>query len=231
VDVAFPLGCFIAVTACKGRVSRPLVKRHMYAALAKELTDRVVPGRHVRGRDAALDKVVQVDQGPIRAGTPAVETRRPTPGVDPSGRVRADHEARSRLQRAGYLNVKGAVRGLRGDGTIKIRDAVPARWTCNARVPRRRTPPTPWPVHYKARPSRTCSDMPIEEAAGSSRPFPRSNGTWHLVDVGLGYVRRGPPPDPVRREASGSRLESELQRRSTGRTILRPRRAPTTGCT
>src|SRR6266851_4894878 len=66
-DVAFPLGCFIAVTGVSGSGKSTLVNDILYSSLAKELHGtRIVPGKHTRVSGMQhLDKVVHVDQGPI----------------------------------------------------------------------------------------------------------------------------------------------------------------------
>ncbi len=95
IDVAFPLGTFIAVTGVSGSGKSTLVNDILYAALAKELHGtRIVPGRHVKVTGMhQLDKVVHVDQGPIGR----------TPQVQPSdlhGRVRP-HQAAVRADDRG----------------------------------------------------------------------------------------------------------------------------------
>lgn len=76
-------------------------------------------------------------------------------------------------------------------------------------------------VHFKGRTVADVLDMPIEEAAEFFAAFPAiSRHLSTLVDVGLGYVRLGQPaPTLSGGEAQRVKLASELQKRSTGRTV------------
>ncbi len=77
-------------------------------------------------------------------------------------------------------------------------------------------------VHYKGKTIAEVLDMPIEEAveffAKRSRSSPATCST--LVEVGLGYVRLGQPATTLSGgEAQRVKLATELQQRSTGRTL------------
>ena len=76
-------------------------------------------------------------------------------------------------------------------------------------------------VHFKGKTIAEVLDMPIEEASEFFAAVPAiSRHLSTLVDVGLGYVRLGQPaPTLSGGEAQRVKLASELQKRSTGRTV------------
>jgi len=76
-------------------------------------------------------------------------------------------------------------------------------------------------VHYKAKTIAEVLNMPIEEAAEFFAAIPAiARHMRTLVEVGLGYVRLGQPATTLSGgEAQRVKLASELQKRSTGRTI------------
>ena len=76
-------------------------------------------------------------------------------------------------------------------------------------------------VHFKGKTIADVLDMPIEEAADFFAAVPAiARHMKTLNDVGLGYVRLGQPaPTLSGGEAQRVKLASELQKRSTGRTI------------
>jgi excinuclease ABC subunit A len=227
LTVGFPLGQFIAVTGVSGSGKSTLVNDILYTVLANQLNGaRMVPGRHTRitGLDN-VDKVVGVDQSPI-GRTPRSNPATYTGVFDNIRKLFAETtEAKVRGYGPGRFsfNVKGGrCENCAGDGTIKIEmnflpDVyVPCEVCKGARYNRETLE-----VHYKGRTISEVLEMPIEEASGFFEAIPAIHRHLKtLVDVGLGYVRLGQPaPTLSGGEAQRVKLASELQKRSTGRTV------------
>ncbi len=227
IDVSFPLGVLTSVTGVSGSGKSTLVNDILAAVLANRLNGaRQVPGRHTRvtGLDH-LDKLVRVDQSPI-GRTPRSNAATYTGVFD---KIRTLFAATTEAKVRGYqpgrfsFNVKGGrCEACTGDGTIKIEmnflpDVyVPCEVCQGARYNRETLE-----VHYKGKTISEVLDMSIEEAAEFFEPISGIHRYLRtLVDVGLGYVRLGQPaPTLSGGEAQRVKLASELQKRSTGRTI------------
>ncbi|MEU4523875.1 excinuclease ABC subunit UvrA [Amycolatopsis sp. NPDC024027] len=227
LDVSFPLGCLVSVTGVSGSGKSTLVNDILATVLANKLNGaRQVPGRHTRVNGLGhVDKLVRVDQSPI-GRTPRSNPATYTGVWDHVRKLfAATTEAKVRGYQQGRFsfNVKGGrCEACAGDGTIKIEmnflpDVyVPCEVCKGARYNRETLE-----VHYKGKTVSDVLDMPIEEAAEFFEPIKAIHRHLQtLVDVGLGYVRLGQPaPTLSGGEAQRVKLASELQKRSTGKTV------------
>ena len=227
IDVEIPLGLFVAVTGVSGSGKSTLVNDILYSVLANKLNGaRIVPGRHrtIYGLDH-LDKVVHVDQSPI-GRTPRSNPATYTGVFD---KIRALFAETTEAKIRGYqqgrfsFNVKGGrCENCAGDGTITIEmnflpDVYVPCEVCHGARYNRET----LEVHYKGKTIAEVLDMPIERASDFFESIPSIHRYLKtLCDVGLGYVRLGQSaPTLSGGEAQRVKLATELQRRSTGRTI------------
>ncbi|MDQ1682742.1 MAG: excinuclease subunit, partial [Frankiaceae bacterium] len=227
VTVDVPLGLFVAVTGVSGSGKSTLINDILYAVLANKLNrSRVTPGRHTRvtGLDD-LDKVVGVDQSPI-GRTPRSNPATYTGVFDHVRKLFAETtEAKVRGYQPGRFsfNVKGGrCEACAGDGTLKIEmnflpDVYVPCEVCHGARYNRET----LEVHFKGKTISEVLEMPIEEGLEFFQAVPPiARHLRTLVDVGLGYVRLGQSaPTLSGGEAQRVKLASELQKRSTGRTI------------
>ena len=227
IEVEVPLGVFVSVTGVSGSGKSTLINDILYTTLANKLNGaRLVPGRHrtISGIEL-LDKVVHVDQSPI-GRTPRSNPATYTGVFD---KIRALFAETTEAKIRGYLqgrfsfNVKGGrCENCSGDGTITIEmnilpDVYVPCEVCHGARYNRET----LEVHYKNKTIAEVLNMPIEEASGFFESVPAiARYLKTLSDVGLGYVRLGQSaPTLSGGEAQRVKLATELQRRSTGRTI------------
>jgi excinuclease ABC subunit A len=227
IDVAFPLGCMIAVTGVSGSGKSTLINDILLRSLAHQLhRAKAIPGRHqsVTGIEH-LDKVVDVDQAPI-GRTPRSNPATYTGVFDHVRRLFSQTpEAKVRGYQPGRFsfNVRGGrCEACSGDGTIKIEmhflpDVyVPCEICHGARYNR-----DTLEVTFRGKTIADVLDLSCEEALSffaNQPPIARHMQT--LVDVGLGYIRLGQPaPTLSGGEAQRVKLSSELSRRPTGHTF------------
>jgi excinuclease ABC subunit A len=227
VNVAFPLGCFVAVTGVSGSGKSTLVSDILFRALARNLSGaRDKPGAHdsILGIDA-LDKVIDIDQSPI-GRTPRSNPATYTGLFAPIRELFAGtQEARVRGYMPGRFsfNVKGGrCEHCKGDGILKIEmqflpDVYVTCEICKGKRYNREA----LEIHYKGRSIADVLEMTIEEALAFYAPVPSVKAKLQtLFDVGLGYVHLGQPATTLSGgEAQRVKLATELSKRATGRTI------------
>ncbi|MEE1324796.1 MAG: excinuclease ABC subunit UvrA [Bifidobacteriaceae bacterium] len=227
IDVNIPLGTLTVVTGVSGSGKSTLIDDILYPVLADRLNGaRIVPGKHTRVEGLEnLDKVVHVDQNPI-GRTPRSNPATYTGVWD---KIRQLFAKTPEAQVRGYgpgrfsFNVKGGRCEIcHGDGTIKIEmnflpDVYVQCETCHGKRYNRET----LEVLYNGKSVSDVLDMPIADAARFFKAHPSiSRYLDTLVDVGLGYIRLGQAaPTLSGGESQRVKLATELQRRSTGKTV------------
>jgi excinuclease ABC subunit A len=227
LDVAVPLGCFVAVTGVSGSGKSSLVNEILLKSLLHTVNRaREVAGDHDEVKGAELiDKVVAVDQQPI-GRTPRSNPATYTGVFDKIRRLFAETpEAKVRGYQPGRFsfNVKGGrCEACAGDGTIKIEmhflpDVYVACEVCEGARYNRET----LEVLFRGRSIADVLAMPAQEALTFFERQPSiARHIQTLVDVGLGYVRLGQPaPTLSGGEAQRVKLATELARRPTGHTL------------
>jgi excinuclease ABC subunit A len=227
IDVAFPLGTFVAVSGVSGSGKSSLitdilsrkVAQHFYRA-----KDRPGPHRAVEGLEH-LDKAIDIDQSPIGRtprSNPATYTGMFTHIRDLFASL---PEAKMRGYKAGRFsfNVKGGrCEACQGDGIIQIEMQflpdvyVPCEVCHGTRYSREVQE-----VKFRGHSISDVLEMTVDEALEVFENVPAIKTKLRtLHDVGLGYIRLGQPATQLSGgEAQRVKLSSELSRRDTGRTL------------
>ncbi|MBI4916603.1 MAG: excinuclease ABC subunit UvrA [Acidobacteria bacterium] len=227
IDVAFPLGTFIAVTGGSGSGKSTLVNEILYKACARTLykaLDR--SGAHERLEGVAyLDKVVDIDQSPI-GRTPRSNPATYTKVFDPIRELFAmTPEAKARGYQPGRFsfNVRGGrCEACAGDGQIKIEmhflpDVYVTCEVCHGKRYGRET----LEVRYKGLNIAEVLDLTVEQARDLFAAHPKITRVLDtVIAVGLGYITLGQPATTLSGgEAQRIKLSRELARRATGATL------------
>jgi excinuclease ABC subunit A len=227
IDVAFPLGCFIAVTGVSGSGKSSLVHEILYNALARKLHRAgTTVGAHddILGLDQ-IDKVINVDQDPL-GNSPSSNPATYTGVFDlirqlfaqlPESRVRGWQPKRFSFNKPG-----GRCEACEGNGQKKIEmHFLPDVWVdCDVCAGKRYNPET-LAVLYKGRSIADVLDMRISEALEVFSNIPKIRQILQtLADVGLDYLALGQSaPTLSGGEAQRVKLAAELSRPNTGKTV------------
>ncbi len=227
IDVAFPLGCLVAVTGPSGAGKSSLVNGVLLPALARRLhqsKDRVGEHAGIEGLER-IDKVIAIDQHPI-GRTPRSNPGTYTKAFDEIRSIFAElPDARVRGWDAGRFsfNLKGGrCESCEGDGVVRVEMHFlsDVYVTCEVCQGKRYGSET-LGVLYKGRSIADVLDTDVETCAALFAAHPALSRILRtLVDVGLGYVKLGQPaPTLSGGEAQRIKLSRELARTQTGRTL------------
>jgi excinuclease ABC subunit A len=227
LDVAFPLGLFIAVTGVSGSGKSTLVNEILYKRLARELYRALdEPGAHdrIEGLDL-IDKVIQIDQSPIGR----------TPRSNPATYIGLFTfirelfamlpESRARGYKPGRFsfNVKGGrCEACQGDGVMAIEmHFLPNVYVTCEQCKGRRYNRETLEIQYRGRSIADVLDLTVDQALPLMENFPSiAVKLKTLQRVGLGYIELGQAATTLSGgEAQRVKLAKELSRRGTGRTV------------
>ena len=227
INVKFPLGKFNVVTGVSGSGKSTLVNDILGKSLMRYVyQSKERPGLHkeILGIEN-IDKVIEVSQDPIG------RTQRSNPvtytGVfdDIRDLFAQTNEAKMRGYDKGRFsfNVKGGrCEACQGDGLKKISmHFLPDVYVPCEQCEGKRYNEETLQVTYKDKNIYDVLEMTVEEALDFFDNLPKiRNKIQTLYDVGLGYIKLGQSATTLSGgEAQRVKLASELQKKSTGKTV------------
>lgn len=227
LDVEIPLGKFVSITGVSGSgksslifdILQPYLKHHLGRNTPKPQGVREITGLE------NIDKIIDIDQSPI-GRTPRSNPATYTGTFDHIRQLFAmTNEAKTRGYQQGRFsfNVKGGrCEACKGDGIIRIEmnflpDVyVPCEVCKGARYNRETLE-----VKYKGKSISDVLNMTVEEAYEFFKNIPKiASRLKTLNDVGLDYIKLGQSATTLSGgEAQRVKLASELNKRSTGKTL------------
>ena len=227
IDVAIPLGTFVAVSGVSGSGKSSLVTDILSRRVAQyfyRAKDKPGPHQTVEGLEH-LDKAIDIDQSPI-GRTPRSNPATYTGMFTYMRELFASlPEAKMRGYKPGRFsfNVKGGrCEACQGDGIIQIEmhflpDVYVPCEVCHGTRYSREVQE----VKFRGHSISDVLELTVDEALEVFENVPRIKVKLRtLHDVGLGYIRLGQPATQLSGgEAQRVKLSAELSRRDTGRTL------------
>ncbi|MFV0556203.1 MAG: excinuclease ABC subunit UvrA [Lactovum sp.] len=227
INVSFPLGLMTAVTGVSGSGKSTLVNSILKRALAQKInrnSQKAGKYKSITGYEG-IERLIDIDQSPI-GRTPRSNPATYTSTFDDIRDVFANtNEAKVRGYKKGRFsfNVKGGrCEACSGDGILCIEmNFLPDVYVpCEVCHGRRYNSET-LEVHYKGKNISQVLDMRVSEALEFFENVPKiARKLQTIVDVGLGYIMLGQPATTLSGgEAQRMKLASELQKRTTGKSL------------
>lgn len=227
LNVKIPLGKLVCITGVSGSGKSTLINEILYPYLRHSVYKTTTKPHGVKSIEGLenIDKIISIDQSPI-GRTPRSNPATYTGVFDPIRETFANtQEAKVRGYKAGRFsfNVKGGrCENCSGEGIIKIEmnflsDVYIPCEVCSGKRYNRET----LEVKYKDKNISDVLNMTVEEGISYFENIPKiANKLKTLYDVGLDYVHLGQPATTLSGgEAQRVKLASELNKRSTGKTI------------
>jgi len=227
IDVAIPLGKFVAITGVSGSGKSTLMTDILAKALNKKFyRAKSEPGEHKRIEGwQYIDKVINIDQSPI-GRTPRSNPVTYTGAFTPIRELFVSMpEAKIRGYKAGRFSfnvVGGRCEACSGDGLVKIEmqflpDIYVECEVCHGK----RYNKEALEIYYKEKNISDVLNMTVEEATNFFKHIPAIHQKLEtLHQVGLDYIKLGQSATTLSGgEAQRVKLATELSRRATGKTL------------